>query len=124
MKERMLKMVGKDEAAKAKYAGKNTRELAELLLNLSEDMKSDLATGGKSRYSTATKDIEGKDLEVDLSNFQIGGTPKNKNQAQMNKSTMPDGFDEDSEDIDGDEILNAFKIDPRLIEQSKALERG
>ena len=30
----------------------------------------------------------------------------------------------DDDDIDGDEILNAFNLDPRLIEQSKALAKG
>lgn len=51
-----------------------------------------------------TKDIEGKDLEVDLRNSKLSGIKM--------KTAVP----RDEQEIDGDEILDAFNLDPRLIE--------
>lgn len=93
MKERLLKQVSKNEE---RSAGKF------------QDTQSSFETGG----SAMTKDIEGKDLEVDLRNSKLSGIKM--------KTAVP----RDEQEIDGDEILDAFNLDPRLIEQSKLLDRG
>ena len=72
----------------------------------------EIASNKNSRISTVNNDdIAGKELEIDLSNFNLGGAPDKTKEIKM-KTAEPRYEDE----IDGDEILNAFDLDYRLIE--------